>query len=560
MKIEINNKFHILIISVLVMLFVFVMGITANSIFADGDPVEEQEKIPESVESTDLGYGYMLDTLPWRITADYELIIGEDGKEYYCNNDVYNFHYPWHQCTINVDGLTDRSPYIYMKKVRFAGTVHMSGTCESMFTDFLSVEEIDLSGLETSGVTSTGRMFAACRKLKEIDLSGFNTSNIKYIHGMFSSCWALKTIDLSCFSGVKVLTMEAAFRDCKSLESVNMGGIDTSKTVLMNGMFQGCEKLESLDISGIDTSALREGDEFTGSGSVGMFTGAGIKEIALGSSTLRSDVNLPGKIRRVKTLDGEPADGPAFSSISEYDGSAPGWYKVGDYTSEQGQDGGNTGEQGQPGGDTGSEHGSDGGNQGSEGGNTGEQGKEGGDTGEQDTVEDPIWITKMSLNKTTFEYTGKRIKPTVTVYAGSMRLDPATDYSVSYSRNKEIGKAIVTVSGKGKYTGTLIQVFKIIPDRVGIRPKTYKIVEGTQIVVSLSKKSKPAYYEFQIAKDRRFRKIIAKKKFAKRKLINGKIYAYKHLKKNRTYYIRVRLIKSGLKGKYSKIAKIKGRG
>lgn len=531
MKIEINNKFHILIISVLVMLFVFVMGITANSIFADGDPVEEQEKIPESVESTDLGYGYMLDTLPWRITADYELIIGEDGKEYYCNNDRYNnSNYPWHKCE---EALTQRSFYFYIKKIRFAGIVHLSGTYEAMFAEFRSVEEIDLSGLDTSGATDAGGMFRACQNLKEIDLSVFDASTIRILHGMFNGCQTLRTADLSCFAGVKVLTMDALFKDCKSLESVNMTGIDTSETILMNQMFQGCEKLESLDVSGFDTSSLREADSFTSSGSLNMLLGTGIKEIALGSATFRSDVNLPGKIRRVKTLDGEPADGPAFSSISEYDGSAPGWYKVESDSGEQGQDGG----------DNGDEHGS-----------------EDGDDGEHDTTIDPVQISKISLKKTTFEYTGKKIKPVVVVYAGSEVLDKGTDYTVSYSRNLEIGKAKVTVNGKGKYTGTLSKTFKIIPDRVRIRPKTYKIVEGTQIVVSLSKKSKPAYYEFQIAKDRRFRKIIAKKKFAKRKLIRGKIYAYKHLKKNRTYYIRVRLIKSGLKGKYSKIAKIKGRG
>lgn len=58
-------------------------------------------------------------------------------------------------------------------------------------------------------------------------------------------------------------------------------------------------------------------------------------------------------------------------------------------------------------------------------------------------------------------YTGKAVTPAVTVYDGNRKLTLNKDYSVSYSKNTNIGKAQITVSGKGNYTGTLAKSFTI---------------------------------------------------------------------------------------------------
>ncbi|MDU6985059.1 MAG: DUF4430 domain-containing protein [Terrisporobacter othiniensis] len=64
-------------------------------------------------------------------------------------------------------------------------------------------------------------------------------------------------------------------------------------------------------------------------------------------------------------------------------------------------------------------------------------------------------------------YTGKEIKPTVTVKDGSKTLKLGTDYTVSYSNNKNIGSAIATVTGKNSYKGFSKKVtFKIEPRKV----------------------------------------------------------------------------------------------
>lgn len=62
-------------------------------------------------------------------------------------------------------------------------------------------------------------------------------------------------------------------------------------------------------------------------------------------------------------------------------------------------------------------------------------------------------------------YTGKTIKPTVTVKNGKTKLKRGKDYTLSYACNTDIGIASVVIKGKGKYSGTVKQNFKIVPSK-----------------------------------------------------------------------------------------------
>lgn len=76
-------------------------------------------------------------------------------------------------------------------------------------------------------------------------------------------------------------------------------------------------------------------------------------------------------------------------------------------------------------------------------------------------------ISDAIINDLKPEYTwnGKAIKPqfSVRLPGQSTSLNSKTDYSVSYSKNKDIGTAKVTIKGKGKYKGTITKTFKIVP-------------------------------------------------------------------------------------------------
>ena len=88
------------------------------------------------------------------------------------------------------------------------------------------------------------------------------------------------------------------------------------------------------------------------------------------------------------------------------------------------------------------------------------------------TVSATFTIKKLSLSgaeaklsKTTMKYTGKALKPDVTVKiqlnGKTVTLVKDTDYIVSYKNNVNKGTATVTVKGKGNYTGTITLTFTI---------------------------------------------------------------------------------------------------
>ena len=79
----------------------------------------------------------------------------------------------------------------------------------------------------------------------------------------------------------------------------------------------------------------------------------------------------------------------------------------------------------------------------------------------KDKLKRPLSSATVTLSSTSFTYTGKAIKPSVTVKLAGKTLKSGTDYSVSYSNNTNIGTAKVTISGKNNYTGSVCKTFSI---------------------------------------------------------------------------------------------------
>ena len=80
---------------------------------------------------------------------------------------------------------------------------------------------------------------------------------------------------------------------------------------------------------------------------------------------------------------------------------------------------------------------------------------------------------KATLSTTSFIYSGSAKKPAVAIKNGTKLLTKGTDYTVSYTNNKNIGTGKATIKGIGKYTGTISRTFKIIPAKSSIY-KTYR--------------------------------------------------------------------------------------
>ena len=85
----------------------------------------------------------------------------------------------------------------------------------------------------------------------------------------------------------------------------------------------------------------------------------------------------------------------------------------------------------------------------------------------------PVSIRKCKITGISDQtYTGKAIKPEPVVKYGAKKLKKGTDYTVSYSANKEIGTATVTIEGKGNYRDSVKKTFAINPKAVALTSLT----------------------------------------------------------------------------------------
>lgn len=80
---------------------------------------------------------------------------------------------------------------------------------------------------------------------------------------------------------------------------------------------------------------------------------------------------------------------------------------------------------------------------------------------ETETIPALVSMSSVSVSVSNVTYTGSELKPSVTVTYNSKTLVSGTDYTVSYSNNVNVGKATVTVTGKGTYSGTKTENFTI---------------------------------------------------------------------------------------------------
>ncbi len=144
---------------------------------------------------------------------------------------------------------------------------------------------------------------------------------------------------------------------------------------------------------------------------------------------------------------------------------------------------------------------------------------------------------EISLSASTFVYTGKAIKPAVTVTDGGRTLINKTDYKVTYKNNKAAGKATVIITGRGNYTGTATKDFAIKPAKTNFTAA--KNTSKQTVTLKWTKTKSGTGYEVQYSLKKNF-KSAKKVEISKGKTVSTKV---KKLKKGKTYYFRVRVYK-----------------
>lgn len=155
-----------------------------------------------------------------------------------------------------------------------------------------------------------------------------------------------------------------------------------------------------------------------------------------------------------------------------------------------------------------------------------------------------VKLGSIALEKEAYTYTGKEIKPAVIVKDAAGNVVDAGNYTVVYADNKNVGKATVTVTSNGKYTGTFTGSFIINPkgtkiSKAAAKSKGFKLswqkqktqVTGYEICYSLNKK-------FTSSK-----KVVIKNAKTTSKTISK-------LKAKKKYYVQIRTYKTVGKTKY----------
>lgn len=151
-------------------------------------------------------------------------------------------------------------------------------------------------------------------------------------------------------------------------------------------------------------------------------------------------------------------------------------------------------------------------------------------------------ITKklnLKLSKTSYVYTGKNLKPTVTVYNGKKKVANKY-YTVTYKNNKNTGYATVIVKGKGKFAKYAGKAsFTIRPKQM--RKPSVKSTGKKTLAVGWVRDAQATKYVVQYSQNNKFRGKTTRSVTINKNTI-GKT-TLKGLASGRYYYVRVRSYK-----------------
>ena len=231
----------------------------------------------------------------------------------------------------------------YLEELHLNNFVMNLPDLNSAFSGCSSLKVVEISDLgNTSGLRSLYHTFAGCTSLEELDLSGWDTSNVEDMAYMFSGCSNLKNLKLHdkwVTSGLNN-RLSSMFSGCTSLITISWS---QALKRIGNYAFFGCNKLKLVDIDkcaelGIGDSAFEGCSELT---TVKLAEGVyGVGSRCFAECKKLDTIVLPKSIRQI---------GESFLSNTEklrvlgYRGSSSDWYRIKDVSVvKEGEDGRST--------------------------------------------------------------------------------------------------------------------------------------------------------------------------------------------------------------------------
>ena len=208
--------------------------------------------------------------------------------------------------------------------VRFGRSVN------SLFNGCSALTHVDVSGVDTSGVTDMRSMFSGCSALETLDLSSFDMSSVSNISSMFSGCQVLSGLtgyenwDTSSLQYISSTFNYFAFSvGAKVPVMLDLRNWDLSKIRSSEACFQCCgttnilfpDNLAVMNAFFLNHVALQEGASFT--------IPAGVKQIGYAHTLYDFGTNAMTEYRvaegntNFKTVDGVlySADGKELLAV-----------------------------------------------------------------------------------------------------------------------------------------------------------------------------------------------------------------------------------------------------
>lgn len=166
--------------------------------------------------------------------------------------------------------------------------------------------------------------------------------------------------------------------------------------------------------------------------------------------------------------------------------------------------------------------------------------------------------TTVTLSKKSFTFNNKTQKPSVKTVqyknaeGKKITLKEGTDYKVSVKNTKNAGSYKVTITGMGKYTGTVTASYTIKK----ASQKNVKVTNKYKAAKASSFKKKAKSYTFKATGVKDKAKVTYTANSKKIKVKNGKITLSKGIKKG-TYKVTVKVAKTANYSAYTKTVTIK---
>ena len=144
----------------------------------------------------------------------------------------------------------------------------------SSIFDGLKIEVVDISGWDTSNVTTMAYTFAECEDIKKIiGIENLDVSKLQSANAMFYGCQNLVELDLTNWNPILLKTAWNMFSYCSNLKNIkNIENWQLPNIQDVAYMFYKCTKLD-VDLSNWDLTNIK--DDFL---KAGIVDGSGITE------------------------------------------------------------------------------------------------------------------------------------------------------------------------------------------------------------------------------------------------------------------------------------------